>query len=136
MACLSSWIIASKAWDKLQLQGNIGVTIPNDFDKKTSQAHYSAQLAYDWCRWVKPFVSANAFTVLSEGKGLPLNTEGFDLINFGSSNAQGQTQIALGGGIRSELMKNVQLGVAGEAAIGNPKGLFDSRITVDLSYRF
>lgn len=130
------FVSSAKAWDKIQLQGNIGVTIPNDFDKKTSVAHYSAQLAYDWCRWVKPFVSANAFTVLSEGKGLPLNTEGFDLMNFGSSKAQGQTQLALGGGIRSELKKNVQLGVAGEAGIGNPKGLFESRITVDLSYRF
>ncbi len=30
----------------------------------------------------------------------------------------------------------VQLGVAGEAGIGNPKGLLESRITVDLSYRF
>lgn len=130
------FVSSAKAWDKIELQGNVGVTIPNDFDKKTSVAHYSAQLAYNSCRWFKPFVSANAFTVLSEGKGLPLDSEGFDLINFGSSNARGATQIALGGGFRTELTKKCNFGIAGETGVGHTKGLFDARITADVSIRF
>lgn len=126
----------AKGWGKWEAQCNLGVTIPNDFDANTSVAHYSAQFGYDACRWFKPFVSANAFTVLTNGKGLPLNTEGSDLINFGSSNAQGQTQAMLGGGFRCGLTEKLELGVSAETSIGNPKGLFDKRVIVDLSYRF
>ncbi len=130
------FVSTAKAWDKIELQANVGVTIPNDFDKKTSLAHYSVQLGYNACRWFKPFVSANAFTVLSEGKGPALDSEGFDLINFGSGNASGQTQVALGGGFRTEITKSCQFGLSGEVAVGHPKGLFDSRIIADISYRF
>ncbi len=130
------FVSSAKSWDRVQLQCNVGVTIPNDFSKKTSEAHYSLQLGYDACRWFKPFVSANAFTVLSNGKGLPLTVEGSDLINFGSSAASGQTLTALGGGFRSDLLEKMSLGVSAEAGVGNPKGLFDTRVIVDVSYRF
>lgn len=130
------FVSSAKAWGRYEVQGNLGVTVPNDFDKKTSLAHYSLQLSYDVCRWFKPFVSANGFTVLSDGKGLPLDSEGFDLINFGSSDAKGQTQLALGGGFRTEITPKCHFGIAGEAGVGQPKGLFESRITADVSYRF
>jgi hypothetical protein len=126
----------AKSWGKWETQCNLGATIPNDFDTKTSVAHYSVQFGYDACKWFKPFVSANAFTVLSNARVLPINVEGSDLINFGSSKASGQTQTVLGGGFRSELYDKLQVGVAAEAGVGNPKGLFDTRLTVDVSYRF
>ena len=82
----------------------------------------------------------NGYTILSDGNRnvlpVPLNTEGYDLINFGSTDASGTTQISLGGGARSRLVKNVDIGVAYEVGVGNSVGIFQSRITADLIWRF
>jgi len=67
---------------------------------------------------------------------VPLNTEGYDLINFGSTDASGTTQLAVGGGARARLVKNVDLGLSCEVGAGNSAGIFSSRITADLIWRF
>ena len=81
-------------------------------------------------------MAVNAFTVLNDAKQLGLTVEGFDLINFGSSNASGRTQAVVGGGFRSRLLKNLDLGFAYEAGVTKPCGLFDDRFTVDFIWRF
>jgi len=86
-------------------------------------------------------VVANAYTVLSEGNtkllgALDLNSELNDLVNFGSTKAAGRSQLILGGGFRSRLLSNLDAGIAYEVGVTTPKGLFDSRITADLIYRF
>jgi hypothetical protein len=118
------------------LTGNVGFLIPNDFDKETAEAHYSLQLDYNVCRYFKPFISMNGFTVLDNANGPALPTEGFDLINFGSSAASGDTQIALGIGFRSHVLNHVDVGFAYEFCATHPEGLFGDRFTVDVSYRF
>jgi hypothetical protein len=66
------------------------------------------------CRWFIPFVSFNAFTVVSSAEAISANSEGFDLINFGSTDASGRTRGAVGGGFRSRLPPNLDLGVGYE----------------------
>lgn len=135
------FVSAIKGWGNCHLSGNVGVRIPNDFDEQTAQAHYSLQLDYHVCRWFVPFVVANGYTILSEGENkllgaVDLNTELYDLINFGSTQARGKTQITLGGGFRSFLTRNIECGIAYEAGVTNPKGIFDSRLTVDFIWRW
>lgn len=130
------FVSAAKGWDNLSLMGNIGARVPNNMARDTAQLHYSAQLAYQTCRWFTPFVAANAFTVLNSGSQLPLGVEGFDLINFGSASAAGSTQATLGGGFRSKLHDRVELGFAYERSVTNPRGVFDDRFTVDFVLRF
>lgn len=138
------FISAEKGFGDFHITGNVGAIIPNDFDKQTSQLHYSLQLDYYVGQLFIPFVVANGYTILSDGKNqasqslnaVPLNTEGYDLINFGSANASGTTQLTFGGGFRSKLTKSVDIGVAIEAGIIKPVGIFDSRITADLIWRF
>ena len=50
--------------------------------------------------------------------------------------ARGSTQVTLGGGFRSRLASCLDFGVAYEAAIVNPSGIFDSRVTADFVWRF
>ncbi len=138
------FVSAEKGWDNFHVTGNAGFIIPNDFDKNTSQFHYSLQLDYYVCQYFIPFFVFNGYTILTDGNSqsnqsldaVPLDTEGYDLINFGSCDAAGTTQLTVGGGARAKLTKKLDLGVAYEAGVSNPEGIFDSRITADLIWRF
>ncbi len=132
------FVSTMKGWDKFHATASGGVRVPVDFDEETSSAHYSLQLDYYTCKWFIPFVVANGFTVLSETDNGPVfgGIEGFDLINFGASDAKGFTQVAVGAGFRSKLTKNLDLGFAYEKGVTNPKGLFDDRYTIDLVLHF
>ncbi len=132
----NAFISAEKGFGDFHLQGNVGLRLPNDMSKESTILHYSLMADYHVSDYFIPFITANATTVLDAGDALPLDSEGYDLINFGSSKSSGQTQVALGAGFRSRLMKNLDLGFAYEKAVVNPNGLFDDRFTVDLSIRF
>ena len=138
------FVSAEKGFDQFHATANAGFIIPNDFSKSTSQMHYSLQLDYYACQYFIPFAVMNGYTVLTDSSGqssqslnaVPLNREGYDLINFGSAKASGATQLTVGGGARSRVMKNVDLGVAYEVGVANPVGIFESRVTVDMIWRF
>lgn len=134
---INAFISATKGWDNLHLTGNLGVQVPFDGDKDNSNLHYSLMLDYYTCNWFIPFVAFNAFTTLSDGAGLGINSEGFDLINFGASAASGTTQGAIGFGFRSRLIENLDLGFAYEVGvIDDGDDIFKDRFTVDLAWRF
>ncbi|NBR87293.1 MAG: hypothetical protein EBY09_05915 [Verrucomicrobia bacterium] len=134
-----SWDIflaAAKGWDKLSLMGNLGARVPNNMARETAQLHTSVQLAYQTCRYFTPFIAANSFTVLNAANQIGLGAEGFDLINFGAASAAGTTQVTAGAGFRSRLHDRVELGLAYERSVTNPRGVFDDRTTLDVVLRF
>jgi len=130
------FLASEKGFGKFHLLGNVGIMAPNDTDANTTQMHYHLQADYKLCRWFHPYVAGNGYTVLSDGKGLPINTEGYDLVNFGSSAASGSTQLTLGGGFRSHLTKRLDFGFGYEKAVVKPNGLLDDRYTFDFVFRF
>lgn len=130
------FVSAMKGWGNMHLTGNLGGYIPFAGDQQTANLHYSAMLDYYTCKWFIPFVSANAFTTLSESNRLPFNSEGFDLINFGSMNARGRTQVAAGVGFRSRLLKSLDIGVAYEYGFTPDDDIFKDRVTADIIWRF
>ena len=130
------FVSAIKGWDKFHLTGNLGARIPIDMDKETANMRYSLMADYFVCKWFIPFTTVNAVTTLTEGNQLPFTSEGFDLINFGSTNAGGRTQAAWGIGFRSRVMENVDLGFAYERGWAPSNDIFKDRVTVDLVWRF
>ena len=130
------FVSAQKGFNDFHIQGNTGVILPLDGDANSTVLHYSLMADYYVSRYFIPFVTLNGFTVLDEGNTLPIDTEGFDLINFGSSASNGATQIALGVGFRTRLADNLDFGIAYEKAVGSDRGLYDDRITADLTFRF
>jgi hypothetical protein len=130
------FLSAAKGFGDLHITGNAGFRLPNDGATQSSSFHYSLQVDYFFCNWFIPFVFANGWTVVDSGNNIPLNTEGYDFFNFGSSNSAGVTQATVGAGLRFRVMKNVDLGVAYEKAVVEPTGLFDDRFTFDVSFRF
>jgi hypothetical protein len=137
-------VSAVKGWDSLHWTGNAGGIIPNNFDRNTARLHYSAQADYSLRRYFIPFVVFNGYTILSNGKddahqslnAVPLNAEGYDLINFGASQARGSTQLTGGCGLRSKLVNRVDLGLAWERGVSEQNGVFESRVTADLIFKF
>lgn len=135
------FVSVAKGFGNFHLLGNAGVRIPNNFAEQTAQLHYSLQADYFVHQYFIPFAVLNGFTCLSNGKdrllgSVPLNTEMYDLINFGSTDVSGRTMLTVGGGFRSRLLENLDVGVAYEAGVVDPVGIFDSRVTMDLVWRF
>lgn len=140
------FVSAAKGFNDLHLLGNLGFRIPNNTSEQTVQAHYSLQVDYRISDYFVPFVCLNGYTMLTEGDDLlpvasgavsvPLNTEMYDLINYGSSEVAGTTQIVLGAGLRSNLTKELSVGVAYEVGTSTHQGIFDSRLTIDSILRF
>jgi len=130
------FVSAEKGFNDFHLQTDVGFRIPNNGDTQSTIFHFSAMADYHVCDLFIPFVVANGFTVVSEGNNIALDSEGYDVINFGSSLAGGTTQMTLGGGFRSRITKNIDLGVAYEKAVLSPEGLTDDRFTFDVSIRF
>lgn len=130
------FIAAQKGFGDFHLSSNLGLRLPNNSDENSTLVHYSLMADYYTCRWFIPFVAFNAYTVIKEGNNIPLATEGYDVINFGSSGADGVTQGTLAVGFRSRVLNNVDLGFAYEKAVIDPAGLTDDRLTFDISIRF
>jgi hypothetical protein len=135
------FVSVAKGLKDFHVLGNIGVRIPNDQDEQTTQLHYSLQLDYRVHDLFVPFVCLNGYTVLTAADdrllgAVPLNTELYDLSNFGSTDAKGDTAIVLGAGFRSNLTKDLSIGVAYEAGTSTRQGIFDSRLTIDSIIRF
>jgi hypothetical protein len=127
---------AEKGFGKFHVLANAGLLLPIDDDAKSTIFHYHLQFDYHVCKWFIPFVVANGYTVVKEGNAIPFTSEGYDLVNFGSSGAEGVTQVTVGGGFRSRITNNLDFGVAYEKAVTDPAGLLDDRITVDFVIRF
>ena len=130
------FVSAEKGFDDFHLTSNVGLRFPNDTDEQSTILHYSLQADYYVSQWFIPFVVANGWTVLADGNGIPIDSEGYDVINFGSSASSGTTQMTVGGGFRSRIMSNVDIGIAYEKAVISPEGLTDDRFTFDVSIRF
>ncbi len=134
------FVSAEKGFGKFHILGNLGFRIPNNFADDTAQAHYSLQLDYYVHQYFIPFFAVNGYTTLTKGSGniigVSLQTEMYDLIDAGSTQAAGRTQLTVGGGLRSRILKNLDVGVAYEAGVAAPVGIFDSRLTADVVWRF
>jgi hypothetical protein len=138
---LNVFVSGAKGWDNWHLMANVGTRIPMDANEQTWQLHYSLQLDYYVSRYFIPFAVFNGYTVLSEGDtkllgAVDLNTEMYDLINFGSTKAKGESMLTIGGGFRSRFCESIEMGVSYEAGVSDPEGIFDTRLTVDLIWRF
>ncbi len=130
------FVAAEKGFDKFHLLANVGIFAPIDTNANSTQLHYHLQADYRVCQWFHPFIAANGYTVLSSGSSIPLTSEGYDLVNFGSSAAGHSTQLTLGGGFRSHLTKNLDFGFGYEKAVSKPYGLLDDRYTFDFVIHF
>jgi hypothetical protein len=127
---------AMKGFGDFHLTGYAGYQQAVDTAASSSLLQFNLQADYWVHRYFIPFIAVSSWTVTQAGSAFPLSSEGYDLINFGSSGAKGTTQATVGIGFRSRIQENVDLGIAYQKAVASPEGLFDDRITFDISYRW
>jgi hypothetical protein len=130
------FVSGAKGYGNFHISGSVGVRLPIDMNAENAFLHYSIMLDYYTCKWFIPFVGLNGMTCLTEASNTPFNVEGFDIINFGASNAGGFNQIVLAAGFRSRVTDWADLGFAYETCMTSPKGIFDYRFTTDFIVRF
>lgn len=139
---LNPFVSAAKGFGPLQFMGNVGIVLPLQGDAETTQLHYSVQATYAVWQWFKPFVAFNGYYVLSDANDFEgtwrgnLDSEGYDLVNFGSSSVNHEHLLVFGLGWRSQVLKNLDFGFAYEKGVTADDGIFDDRFTVDLLFRF
>ncbi|MCB0360513.1 MAG: hypothetical protein KDD44_12780, partial [Bdellovibrionales bacterium] len=82
-----------------------------------------------------PVVELHMFHVADAGNRIGLEGEGADVINFGSSGADGDTTLNMGVGARYRICKSLDVGVGYEFPLTNDEDVFGWRLTTDLIAR-
>jgi hypothetical protein len=115
----------------------LGYTVSVD-NKRSDYLFDSFHLDFDVLDLHKiyPLLELNYFLYTSAGNDRPLNFEGRDLFNFGSTGVSGENQLSIAGGARYKVNENLQAGLAAEFPISGHHDLLDWRITVDLIFRY
>lgn len=129
---------ASAGWDlgAWNVLGGLGFDLPLDTDANTSRVDYHAHVDYEVSPGFYPLVELNGITYLSDGDELPVDFEGGDFFNLGSTDVAGQTVVTGALGARMRLFDEHYLGFAYEAPLTDREDLFDWRATVDFLFLF
>lgn len=77
-----------------------------------------------------PIAEINGVTVGDDGKRTPVDFEGFDLVNFGSTDAGTVVTMAFGG--RYIVSKHIQVGAGYEFPVSDDDDIIDHKIYFDL----
>lgn len=139
-----------KLVDDWQFAGGVGLQIPFSNEQST-MSWMSGHVSYELHKWFIPMVEFNWFHVLAAGDGAgnfggqlgggvpgAVEFEGGDLFNLGATQAtENRDFVSAAVGFRSRLTDSVTAGVAYELPLTDDEdSLMDSRITVDLVWRF
>lgn len=131
---LDLFVTGAKAWGPLGLQGSMGINIALDGSHDSSMFHYSAHVDYELFPNFFPVFEVNGFTVVDRGNRTPLNFEGVDLVNFGSTKAG--TVITTAFGARYRVNDHILLGAAYERAVGGREDILDWRVYFDVVLKY
>jgi hypothetical protein len=83
-----------------------------------------------------PFLELNWFHYTSSGDSRPINQEGRDYANFGGVGIDGNDYLTLAPGFRYKFTECVQLGLAAEFPLTNPRDIQEFRFLVDMIFRY
>ncbi len=113
-----------------------GYHVPGDTAEESQSIYYSIHYDHPVTSKLSAVAELNGIVYTKSGQALPLNIEGGDWINLGSSSVAGNNVVTTAFGANYRL--NSCLSVAGvwEFPISNRKDLLDSRTTVTLTLQF
>lgn len=133
---LRTFVAAGLVKEKLNLIGNIGFNLPMNGDDESHSVDYHVHASYDVHPNIQPLVELHGITYTRNGDALPVNFEGGDLINLGSTGVAGQSVFTGAVGARFPVNDMVSFGAAYEFPIGSRHDLLRDRITLDAVISF
>ncbi len=128
------FVSGAKAWQRLGVQGNVGANFALDSDNDSSLVHYSAHVDYELFEQFFPILELNGFSTIDNGNRTAGDFEGFDLLNFGSTDSG--TVITAAGGARYRINDNVIAGIGYESPLTNREDIIDWKFYADLVITF
>ena len=107
-------------------------------DQRTDYFFSSFHLDFDVAglHRIYPLIEANWFHYTDNGGARPLNFEGTDLFNFGSTNVSSTDFVSLALGARYKINDKIQTGAAVEFPVTGQHELLDYRVTFDMIFRY
>ncbi len=124
-------------WGSFNFLGLVGYSVASDRER-TDFLYTSLHLDYDVANLRKfyPFLEFNYFNYTDAGSAVPFDFEGRDLINFGSSDVEGNDSISMAVGMRFKMSELWQFGAAYEFPVSGNRDLLDYRLTFDMIFRY
>lgn len=130
---LNPFLSAAKGFDDLHLQLYTGPRIAID---GADSSFYDLALHVDY-RFgnLYPLAEFNWVYVLDGGRRLPIDQEGFDLVDLGSIDAGGGSVWTTALGLRYRVFDDLDIGVVGEFPLSSDSDIFGWRVTTDVIWR-
>lgn len=123
--------------DRSHLVSAAGWRLPTDRVEESQvtywSTHFDTQLP-DTCLYV--FGETNWYHWVNSGGGLPLNIEGLDVFNLGTSDVAGNDIVTGAIGLKFKPSVLNEIGVAWEAPLTDRRDVLDNRLTVDWIIRY
>jgi len=112
-----------------------GLRLPND-DVQSSSMYWSNAFDVQLTQRLYAMLQFNWFHWYESGTALPVNFEGNDLFNLGSTNVAGNDIVTMSFGPRYKFGRYHEAGVAYELPLTQRDDLLESRLYVDLILRY
>jgi hypothetical protein len=134
---LEPYISAAQRIGAFNVMGTTGYAFGVDTDR-SDYFFLNLHLDYDvGCKHkFYPLAELNWTHYTTSGNAQPLNFEGGDLFNFGSTGASGQNLVTMALGARYKFTECFQTGLAYEFPISGQHELMDYRVTLDFIFRY
>ncbi|MEO0478006.1 MAG: hypothetical protein AAF196_00865 [Planctomycetota bacterium] len=129
---------------ELNILGSVGGSIPVS-SEETESIDYHLHLGYEVSEWFMPLVEFHGITYTGDADPRPFGIpfagqlpfeEGGDLINLGSTDVEGNTSFTGAAGARFQISDGISFGATYGFPLSDPQGIYDFRITTDLSIEF
>jgi hypothetical protein len=124
------------SWGSFNVMATTGYSFSTD-NKRSDYYYLSGHIDWDVMNAHKfyPLFELNYLVNTTDGKTVPLGSEGRDLINFGAQ-AKGRGLLTGAFGARYKITESAQIGAAFEMPFAGPKDFFQYRFTVDFIWRY
>lgn len=118
------------------LIASTGYHVPGDTAEESQSIYYSVHYDHPVTSKLSALAELNGIVYTKSGQALPLNIEGGDWINLGSSNVAGNNVLTFAFGADYRFNKCLSFAAAWEFPLSNRKDLLDSRTTATLTLMF
>jgi hypothetical protein len=125
------------SWGSLNAMAALGYSFPTD-SQRSAFFYNSWHLDWDIKNWhrVFPTLEMNWFVYTHSGNVNPVNAEGLDLANMGSTAVGGMGNLSIAPGVRFKFGEHSQVGVAAEFPLVQGPVIQQFRLTVDFIWRY